>query len=133
MEITEDQMLYVLLERKEDKTEKDKRIHGILKKKAKLGSCNLKMAEEECGKQGWVLSLHTTKDIGPTTKYGHEIKLSESGLAQIDKFWRESKCNPINVWKARVLKWTPAVGALVTILLSYEEVWQVICMLTSFL
>lgn len=112
-EITNEQKLYVLLKYKKNRTEKDERIISILKEKALLGSENLKDADGECCKQGWLNTVHIVEELGYTVKCSHKIELSESGLSQIEKFWRESKYNPKNVWKARVTRWSSVVTAVI--------------------
>lgn len=132
-EITNEQKLYVLLKYKKERTEKDEEIISVLKEKAQLGSQNLKEADKECCKQKWLAVIHHVDELGYTTKCYHTVELSESGLSQIDKFWRESKYNPKNVWKERLKFWTPVISVIVVILANYEVIWKLICKIASLL
>ena len=104
--ITNEQKLYVLLKYKKERTKKEEKILSILNEKANLGSADLQEADKECCNQKWLGPIHVIEELGYTTKYSHRIELSESGESQIEKFWRESKYNPDNVWKSRVVKWS---------------------------
>jgi len=120
-EVTNEQKLYVLLKYKKNRTEKDGRIISILKEKAQLGSGNLEEADKECCKQGWLNTIHVVKELGYTTKYSHKIELSDSGLSQIEKFWRESKYNPKNIQKSRLKVWIPIVCAILAALAALAQ------------
>lgn len=102
-EITNEQKLYVLLKYKKERTKKEEKILSILNENANLGSADLEEADKECCNQKWLSPNHVVEELGYTTKYSHRIELSESGESQIEKFWRESKYNPDNVWKSRVV------------------------------
>ena len=115
-EITNEQKLYVLLKYKKERTKKEEKILSILNEKANLGSADLEKADKECCNQKWLSIVHVVKELGYTTKYSHRIELSESGESQIEKFWRESKYNPDNVWKSRVVKWSSVVTAIITLI-----------------
>lgn len=115
-EITNEQKLYVLLKYKKERTEKEEKILAILNEKANLGSADLEEADKECCNQKWLSTVHVVEELGYTTKYSHRIELSESGKSQIEKFWRESKHNPENVWKSRVIKWSSVVTAIITLI-----------------
>ena len=114
--ITNEQKLYVLLKYKKERTEKEEKILAILNEKANLGSADLEEADKECCNQKWLSTVHVVEELGYTTKYSHRIELSESGKSQIEKFWRESKYNPENVWKSRVIKWSSVVTAIITLI-----------------
>lgn len=114
-EITNEQKLYVLLKYKKERTKKEEKILSILNEKANLGSANLVDADKECCNQNWLNSIHVVEELGYTTKYSHRIELSESGKSQIEKFWRESKYNPENVWKSRVIKLSSVVTAIISL------------------
>ena len=60
-------------------------------------------------------ATHVVEELGYTTKYSHRIELSESGESQIEKFWRESKYNPDNVWKSRVVKLSSVITAIISL------------------
>jgi len=81
MAITNEQKLYVLLKYKKSRTENDEQIISILKEKAQLGKENIKDADEECCKQGWLSLIHHVDELGYTTKCYHTVELSESGLS----------------------------------------------------
>ena len=115
-EITNEQKLYVLLKYKKERTKKEEKILSILNEKANLGSADLEKADEECCKQKWLTVVHVVEELAYTTKYSHRIELSESGESQIEKFWRESKYNPDNVWISRVVKWSSVVTAIITLI-----------------
>lgn len=115
-EITNEQKLYVLLKYKKERTKKEEKILSILNEKANLGSADLEEADKECCNQKWLSTVHVVEEFGYTTKYSHRIELSESGKSQIEKFWRESKYNPENVWKSRVVKWSSVVTAIITLI-----------------
>ena len=115
-EITNEQKLYVLLKYKKERTKKEEKILSILNEKANLGSTDLEKADKECCNQKWLSIVHVVEELGYTTKYFHRIELSESGKSQIEKFWRESKYNPDNVWKSRVVKWSSVVTAIITLI-----------------
>lgn len=115
-EITNEQKLYVLLKYKKERTKKEEKILSILNEKANLGSADLEKADKECCNQKWLSVVHVVEELGYTTKYSHRIELSESGESQIEKFWRESKYNPENVWKSRVVKWSSVVTAIITLI-----------------
>lgn len=115
-EITNEQKLYVLLKYKKERTKKEEKILSILNEKANLGSADLEKADKECCNQKWLSVVHVVEELGYTTKYSHRIELSESGESQIEKFWRESKYNPDNVWKSRVVKWSSVVIAIITLI-----------------
>ena len=115
-EITNEQKLYVLLKYKKERTKKEEKILSILNEKANLGSVDLEKADKECCNQKWLSIVHVVEELGYTTKYSHRIELSESGKSQIEKFWRESKYNPDNVWKSRVVKWSSVVTAIITLI-----------------
>lgn len=115
-EITNEQKLYVLLKYKKERTKKEEKILSILNEKANLGSADLEKADKECCNQKWLSIVHVVKELGYTTKYSHRIELSESGESQIEKFWRESKYNPDNVWISRVVKWSSVVTAIITLI-----------------
>jgi hypothetical protein len=115
-EITNEQKLYVLLKYKKERTKKEEKILSILNEKANLGSADLEKADKECCNQKWLSTVHVVEELGYTTKYSHRIELSESGKSQIEKFWRESKYNPDNVWKSRVVKWSSVVTAIITLI-----------------
>lgn len=115
-EITNEQKLYVLLKYKKERTKKEEKILSILNEKANLGSADLEKADKECCNQKWLSIVHIVEELGYTTKYSHRIELSESGKSQIEKFWRESKYNPDNVWKSRVVKWSSVVTAIITLI-----------------
>ena len=115
-EITNEQKLYVLLKYKKERTKKEEKILSILNEKANLGSADLEKADKECCNQKWLNVVHVVEEFGYTTKYSHRIELSESGKSQIEKFWRESKYNPDNVWKSRVVKWSSVVTAIITLI-----------------
>lgn len=116
VEITNEQKLYVLLKYKKERTKKEEKILSILNEKANLGSADLEKADKECCNQKWLSVVHVVEELGYTTKYSHRIELSESGESQIEKFWRESKYNPENVWKYRVIKWSSVVTAIITLI-----------------
>ena len=115
-EITNEQKLYVLLKYKKERTKNEEKILSILNEKANLGSADLEKADKECCNQKWLSTVHVVEELGYTTKYSHRIELSESGKSQIEKFWRESKYNPDNVWKSRVVKWSSVVTAIITLI-----------------
>lgn len=114
--ITNEQKLYVLLKYKKERTKEDEKILSVLDEKASLGSADLEEADKECCNQKWLSTVHVVEELGYTTKYSHRIELSESGKSQIEKFWRESKYNPDNVWKNRVVKWSSVVTAIITLI-----------------
>lgn len=114
-EITNEQKLYVLLKYKKERTKKEEKILSILNEKANLGSADLEKADKECCNQKWLSVVHVVEELGYTTKYSHRIELSESGESQIEKFWRESKCNPDNVWKNRVVKLSSVITAIISL------------------
>lgn len=114
--ITNEQKLYVLLKYKKERTKEDEKILSVLDEKASLGSADLEEADKECCNQKWLSTVHVVEELGYTTKYFHRIELSESGESQIEKFWRESKYNPNNVWKSRVVKWSSVVTAIITLI-----------------
>lgn len=120
-EITNEQKLYVLLKYKKERTKKEEKILSILNEKANLGSADLEEADKECCNQKWLSVVHVVEELGYTTKYSHRIELSESGKSQIEKFWRESKYNPNNAWKSRVVKLSSVITA--TISLVYFLAW----------
>lgn len=115
-EVTNEQKLYVLLKYKKERTKKEEKILSRLNEKANLGSADLEKADKECCNQKWLSTVHVVEELGYTTKYSHRIELSESGESQIEKFWRESKYNPDNVWKSRVVKWSSVVTAIITLI-----------------
>lgn len=115
-EITNEQKLYVLLKYKKERTKNEEKILSILNEKANLGSADLEKADKECCNQKWLSVVHVVEELGYTIKYSHRIELSESGESQIEKFWRESKYNPDNVWKSRVVKWSSVVTAIITLI-----------------
>lgn len=115
-EITNEQKLYVLLKYKKERTKKEEKILSILNEKANLGSADLENADKECCNQKWLSIVHVVEELGYTTKYSHRIELSESGKSQIEKFWRESKYNPDNVWKNRAVRWSSVVTAIITLI-----------------
>ena len=125
-EITNEQKLYVLLKYKKERTKKEEKILSILNEKANLGSADLEEADKECCNQKWLSPIHVVGELGYTTKYSHRIELSESGESQIEKFWRESKYNPDNVWKNRAVRWIPVVAAIVAISCNLEWIWSLI-------
>lgn len=114
--VTNEQKLYVLLKYKKERTKEDEKILSVLDEKASLGSADLEEADKECCNQKWLSTVHVVEELGYTTKYSHRIELSESGKSQIEKFWRESKYNPDNVWKSRVVKWSSVVTAIITLI-----------------
>lgn len=113
--LTNEQKLYVLLKYKKERTKKEEKIISILNEKANLGSADLEKAEKECCNQKWLSIVHVVEELGYTTKYSHRIELSESGKSQIEKFWRESKYNPDNVWKSRVVKLSSVITAIISL------------------
>ena len=114
-EINNEQKLYVLLKYKKERTKKEEKILSILNEKANLGSADLEKADKECCNQKWLSIVHVVEELGYTTKYSHRIELSESGKSQIEKFWRESKYNPDNVWKSRVVKLSSVITAIISL------------------
>lgn len=114
-EITNEQKLYVLLKYKKERTKKEEKILSILNEKANLGSADLEEADKECCNQKWLSPIHVVEELGYTTKYSHRIELSESGESQIEKFWRESKYNPNNAWKSRVVKLSSVITAIISL------------------
>ena len=113
--VTNAQKLYVLLKYKKERTKKEEKILSILNEKANLGSADLEEADKECCNQKWLSIVHVLEELGYTTKYSHRIELSESGKSQIEKFWRESKYNPDNVWKSRVVKLSSVITAIISL------------------
>ena len=113
--VTNEQKLYVLLKYKKERTKKEEKILSILNEKANLGSADLEEADKECCNQKWLSIVHVLEELGYTTKYSHRIELSESGKSQIEKFWRESKYNPDNVWKSRVVKLSSVITAIISL------------------
>ena len=113
--VTNEQKLYVLLKYKKERTKKEEKILSILNEKANLGSADLDKADKECCNQKWLSIVHVLEELGYTTKYSHRIELSESGKSQIEKFWRESKYNPDNVWKSRVVKLSSVITAIISL------------------
>lgn len=113
--VTNEQKLYVLLKYKKERTKKEEKILSILNEKANLGSADLEKADKECCNQKWLSIVHVVEELGYTTKYSHRIELSESGESQIEKFWRESKYNPDNVWKSRVVKLSSVITAIISL------------------
>ena len=113
--VTNEQKLYVLLKYKKERTKKEEKILSILNEKANLGSADLYKAVKECCNQKWLSIVHVLEELGYTTKYSHRIELSESGKSQIEKFWRESKYNPDNVWKSRVVKLSSVITAIISL------------------
>lgn len=126
VEITNEQKLYVLLKYKKERTKKEEKILAILNEKANLGSADLEEADKECCNQKWLSTVHVVEELGYTTKYSHRIELSESGKSQIEKFWRESKYNPENVWKYRVIKWSSVVTAIITLIYFLAWLYQLV-------
>lgn len=114
-EVSNEQKLYVLLKYKKELTKKEEKILSILNEKANLGSADLEKADKECCNQKWLSVVHVVEELGYTTKYSHRIELSESGKSQIEKFWRESKYNPDNVWKSRVVKLSSVITAIISL------------------
>ena len=114
-EVTNEQKLYVLLKYKKERTKKEEKILSILNEKVNLGSADLEKADKECCNQKWISIVHVVEELGYTTKYSHRIELSESGKSQIEKFWRESKYNPDNVWKSRVVKLSSVITAIISL------------------
>ena len=114
--ITDEQKLYMLLKYKKERTKEDEKILSVLDEKASLGSADLEEADKECCNQKWLSTVHVVEELGYTTKYSHRIELSESGKSQIEKFWRESKYNPDNVWKSKVVKWSSVGTAIITLI-----------------
>lgn len=113
--VTNEQKLYVLLKYKKELTKKEEKILSILNEKANLGSADLEKADKECCNQKWLSIVHVVEELGYTIKYSHRIELSESGKSQIEKFWRESKYNPDNVWKSRVVKLSSVITAIISL------------------
>ena len=113
--VTNEQKLYVLLKYKKERTKEDEKILSVLDEKASLGSADLEEADKECCNQKWLSTVHVVEELGYTTKYSHRIELSESGKSQIEKFWRESKYNPDNVWKSRVVKLSSVITAIISL------------------
>ena len=113
--VTNEQKLYVLLKYNKERTKKEEKILSILNEKANLGSADLEKADKECCNQKWLSIVHVVEELGYTTKYSHRIELSESGKSQIEKFWRESKYNPDNVWKSRVVKLSSVITAIISL------------------
>lgn len=113
--VTNEQKLYVLLKYKKERTKKEEKILSILNEKANLGSADLEEADQECCNQKWLSPIHVVEELGYTTKYSHRIELSESGESQIEKFWIESKYNPDNVWKSRVVKLSSVITAIISL------------------
>lgn len=113
--VTNEQKLYVLLKYKKERTKKEEKILSILNEKANLCSADLEKADKECCNQKWISIVHVVEELGYTTKYSHRIELSESGKSQIEKFWRESKYNPDNVWKSRVVKLSSVITAIISL------------------
>ena len=113
--VTNEQKLYVLLKYKKERTKKEEKILSILNEKANLGYADLDKADKECCNQKWISIVHVVEELGYTTKYSHRIELSESGKSQIEKFWRESKYNPDNVWKSRVVKLSSVITAIISL------------------
>ena len=105
----------MLLKYKKERTKKEEKILSILNEKANLGSADLEKADKECCNQKWISIVHVVEELGYTTKYSHRIELSESGKSQIEKFWRESKYNPDNVWKSRVVKLSSVITAIISL------------------
>lgn len=126
VKITNEQKLYVLLKYKKERTKKEEKILAILNEKANLGSADLEEADKECCNQKWLSTVHVVEELGYTTKYSHRIELSESGKSQIEKFWRESKYNPENVWKYRVIKWSSVVTAIITLIYFLAWLYQLV-------
>ena len=126
VEITNEQKLYVLLKYKKERTKKEEKILSILNEKANLGSADLEKADKECCNQKWISIVHVVEELGYTTNYSHRIELSESGKSQIEKFWRESKYNPDNVWKSRVVKWSSVVTAIITLIYFLAWLFQLV-------
>lgn len=124
--VTNEQKLYVLLKYKKERTKKEQKILSILNDKANLGSADLDKADKECCNQKWISIVHVVEELGYTTKYSHRIELSESGKSQIEKFWRESKYNPDNVWKSRVVKWSSVVTAIITLIYFLSWLFQLV-------
>lgn len=124
--VTNEQKLYVLLKYKKERTKKEEKILSILNDKANLGSADLDKADKECCNQKWLSIVHVVEELGYTTKYSHRIELSESGKSQIEKFWRESKYNPDNVWKSRVVKWSSVVTAIITLIYFLAWLFQLV-------
>ena len=114
--VTNEQKLYVLLKYKKELTKKEEKILSILNEKANLVSADLEKADKECCNQKWLSIVHVVEELGYSTKYSHRIELSESGKSQIEKFWRESKYNPDNVWKSRVVKLSSVITAIISLL-----------------
>lgn len=125
-EVTNEQKLYVLLKYKKELTKKEEKILSILNEKVNLGSADLEEADKECCNQKWLSVVHVVEELGYTTKYSHRIELSESGESQIEKFWRESKYNPDNVWKNRIIRWSSVLALLLTALCNYEDLWRLL-------
>ena len=125
-EVTNEQKLYVLLKYKKERTKKEEKILSILNDKENLGSADLDKADKECCNQKWISIVHVVEELGYTTKYSHRIELSESGKSQIEKFWRESKYNPDNVWKSRVVKWSSVVTAIITLIYFLAWLFQLV-------
>ena len=113
--VTNEQKPSVLLKYKKERTKKEEKILSILNEKANLGSADLEKADKECCNQKWLSIVHVLEELGYTTKYSHRIELSESGKSQIEKFWRESKYNPDNVWKSRVVKLSSVITAIISL------------------
>ena len=113
--LSNEQKLYVLLKYKKERTKKEEKILSILNENANLGSADLEKADKECCNQKWLGIVHVVEELGYTTKYSHRIELSESGKSQIEKFWRESKYNPDNVWKSRVVKLSSVITAIISL------------------
>lgn len=124
--VTNEQKLYVLLKYKKERTKKEEKILSILNEKANLGSADLEKADKECCNQKWLSIVHVVEELGYTTKYSHRIELSDSGKSQIEKFWRESKYNPDNVWKSRVVKWSSVVTAIITLIYFLSWLFQLV-------
>ena len=124
--VTNEQKLYVLLKYKKERTKKEEKILSILNDKANLGSADLDKADKECCNQKWISIVHVVEELGYTTKYSHRIELSESGKSQIEKFWRESKYNPDNVWKSRFVKWSSVVTAIITLIYFLAWLFQLV-------
>lgn len=124
--VTNEQKLYVLLKYKKERTKKEEKILSILNEKANLGYADLEKADKECCNQKWLSIVHVVEELGYTTNYSHRIELSESGESQIEKFWRESKYNPDNVWKSRVVKLSSVITAIISLVYFLSWLCQLI-------
>lgn len=124
MEITDDQKLYYLLSKKDNRTSKEERILLRLRDKVEWGTGIAASVDEYCARLGWYVQVRHREETSSRVVCYSEFHVSKLGEEQIKVLWKNSKHNYRNWWKNNII-WI-IIGAIVSIFVAALDLYKLL-------